>query len=523
MANSYTEYTASSVTTSTQFATPSYITGRGATDISVTVAGVTQASSAYTLTGTNITFAADSLPADGAKILITRATSQNARINTYSENTVLTSTQLNTDGEQSFMMAQEAIDQASKTDFGAQTFYTSGTTTPSSGSIGDLFFNTSTGLLSVYNGSLWESVNNKGHKQSFTTTGDQTVFSPTNPVDENTLVFLNGVLQNKGGDYTTTATTVTFGSTVAAANIVEIVSFPNSVSGFSVTDNAKATFGTGEDLTIHSDGTHGYITEKNTTGNLFIDSNHLVVRQGTGYPTGDDATPQDFNRIVATGGTTDGGVLLFAGGESSYDSSDATNYDPNYGRWRMFLKPKSGSTAGGATLYGQVRISDATGSGTQTSVTMDSGADNSGDLVVENKITINKGDLILSGATSTGTFSGNVDVAGSIKGNMRPNSSTETTRTQSEFSQYKGMRTFYSGASTATWTLFSSPTDGDTWVIMNVSDHNILISKGSQTLKYIDGSAVNASANRTIASGGIAEIVYDGTTSCYYIFGDGIS
>jgi len=543
MANSYTEYTASSVTTSTQFATPSYITGRGATDISVTVSGVTQASSAYTLTGTNITFAADSLPTDGAKILITRTTSQNARINTYSENTILTPAQLNTDGDQSFMMAQEALEQASRTDFGAQTFYTSGTSAPSSALAGDLFFNTSTGLLQVYTGSAWESVNQRGSKQTFAISGSTTVFSPSNSVDANTLVFLNGVLLVKGsgsaGDYTTSSTQVTL-NTAVTSGVVEIVTFPNSTnntftSGINVTgtvtadaltmgDNEQITLGSGSDLTIHSDGTNSYITEKNTTGNLYIDTNHLVWRQGTGFPVGDDATPQDFNRLLATGSSA-GGMFFYAGGESSYDSSDSTNYDPAYGRYRLHIKPKSGTTtAGGAEIYGKVSIKDATGSGTQTGVTMDSGVSlGSGDLVVENNITVSKGGLTITDASSTGTFNGNVDVAGSIKGSMRPNSSTETARTGAQFKLYRGMRTFYSGASTATWDLSGTPTDGDTWVIMNVSSSNIVINKTSQTLKYIDGSAVNASANRTIASGGIAEIVYDGTAGCYYIFGDGIS
>lgn len=652
MANSYTEYTASSVTTSTQFATPSYITGRGATDISVTVSGVTQASSAYTLTGTNITFAADSLPTDGAKILITRTTSQNARINTYSENTILTPAQLNTDGDQSFMMAQEALEQASRTDFGAQTFYTSGTSAPSSALAGDLFFNTSTGLLQVYTGSAWESVNQRGSKQTFAISGSTTVFTPSNPVDANTLVFLNGVLLVKGsgsdGDYTTSSTQVTL-NTAVTSGVVEIVTFPNSTnntftSGINVTgtvtadglalgdgdiagfgtsidrgnnwngvaqgnhfdleirhdgsnsyikdfgtgnlaieaadlalrdnsnnrrvfctdgaagsvelyygdsssgsklnttatgiavtgtvtadaltmgDNEKITLGSGSDLTIHSDGTNSYITEKNTTGNLYIDTNHLVWRQGTGFPVGDDATPQDFNRLLATGSSA-GGMFFYAGGESSYDSSDSTNYDPAYGRYRLHIKPKAGATtAGGADFYGKVNIKDATGSGTQTGATMDSGVSlGSGDLVVENNITVSKGDLTLTDASSTGTFNGNVDVAGSIKGSMRPNSSTETARTGAQFKLYKSMRTFYSGASTATWDLSGTPSDGDTWVIMNVSSSNIVINKASQTLKYIDGSAVNASANRTIASGGIAEIVYDGTAGCYYIFGDGIS
>jgi len=295
MANSYTEYTASSVSTSTQFATPSYITGRGATDISVAVGGVTQASSAYTLTGTNITFASSSLPTDGAKIRITRSTSQNARINTYSENTILTSSQLNTDGDQSFMMSQEALDQAASTDFGAQTFYTSGTSAPSSATAGDLFFNTTTGLLQIYTGSAFESVNNRGTKQTFAISGSTTVFTPSTPVDDNTLVFLNGVLLVKGsgsaGDYTSSSTQVTL-NTAVSSGVVEVVTFPNSTngtftSGINVTGNVGADGfklyrddGVTESLDIFTDSSNDtFIQERDAdNGSLKILGTALQLR-----------------------------------------------------------------------------------------------------------------------------------------------------------------------------------------------------------------------------------------------------
>ena len=302
MPNSYTEYTASSVTTSTQFATPNYITGRGATDISVTVGGVTQASSAYTLTGTNITFSADSIPADGAKIRITRSTSQNARINSYSDNTVLTSAQLNTDGDQSFMMAQEAIDQAASTDFGAQTFYTSGTSAPLSATVGDLFFNTSTGLLQIYTGSAFESVNNRGTKQTFTISTSTTVFTPSTPVDDNTLVFLNGVLLVKGagsaGDYTSSSTQVTL-NTAVSSGVVEIITFPNSTngtftSGIDVTgtvtadgltlgDDEKIIIGTGNVFQIyHDSSTNNSIISEGGSGDLSLRGDNLKLQTADG-------------------------------------------------------------------------------------------------------------------------------------------------------------------------------------------------------------------------------------------------
>jgi hypothetical protein len=300
----------------------------------VTVGGVTQASSAYTLTGTNITFASGSLPTDGAKIRITRSTSQNARINTYSENTILTSSQLNTDGDQSFMMAQEALDQAAKTDFGAQTFYTSGTSAPSSGTAGDLFFNTSTGLLQVYTGSAWESVNNRGTKQTFAISGSTTVFTPSTPVDDNTLVFLNGVLLVKGsgsaGDYTTSSTQVTL-NTAVSSGVVEVVTFPNATNntftgtvtadGLSLGDDKTLSIGDGNDFTISHNSTNHYttISETNTTGGLDVKAANFVVKNATGA---------NEYQVVCQGDGTSNQVLLYHGqpsGSGDYKLATTAN------------------------------------------------------------------------------------------------------------------------------------------------------------------------------------------------------
>tara|TARA_B100000497_G_scaffold107458_1_gene125058 strand:- start:8395 stop:10773 length:2379 start_codon:yes stop_codon:yes gene_type:complete len=331
MANSYTEYTASSVTTSTQFVTPSYITGRGATDISVTVGGVTQASSAYTLTGTNITFASGSLPTDGAKIRITRSTSQNARINTYSENTILTSSQLNTDGDQSFMMSQEALDQAASTDFGAQTFYTSGTSTPSSATAGDLFFNTSTGILQVYTGSAFESVNNRGTKQTFAISTSTTTFAPSTPVDDNTLVFLNGVLLVKGagsaGDYTTSSTQVTL-NTAVSSGVVEVVTFPNATNGtftgtvtaggLSLGDGQSIYVGANNDLEIvhRNDGSQTTDILETGGGNLRIAGRAIEINNDSGI--------NEYQIVLDGTGTTNKAKLFYGQPSSSSDYKIAT-------------------------------------------------------------------------------------------------------------------------------------------------------------------------------------------------------
>lgn len=350
MANSYTEYTGNGSLTS--FTTPNYITGRAATDILVIVDGVIQGSSTYTIANTSLTFT--TAPANGAKVRITRSTSQNARINTYSENTILTSSQLNTDGDQSFMMSQEALDQAASTDFGAQTFYTSGTSAPSSATAGDLFFNTTTGLLQVYTGSAFESVNNRGTKQTFAISGSTTVFTPSAPVDSNTLVFLNGVLLVKGsgnaGDYTTSSTQVTL-NTAVSSGVVEVVTFPNSTngtftSGINVTGNVGADGfklyrddGVTESLDIFTDsGNNTFIQERDAdNGSLKIlgtalqlrsDDLRLMNRAGTEtYFEGDvnGAAKLFYNgstKLVTTATGVDvTGTVTPSGG---YKSSDGT-------------------------------------------------------------------------------------------------------------------------------------------------------------------------------------------------------
>lgn len=151
MANSYIEYTGNG--SRTAHITPNYMAGRGATDIVVTIDGQTYTDWTFdTLNGTAITLAA--APATGTTVRITRTTSQNARINTYSENTILTSAQLNTDGDQSFMMSQEAIDVAGETNLAAGTFYFSQANAPTTTRAGTLWYDlTATpNILKVYSG-----------------------------------------------------------------------------------------------------------------------------------------------------------------------------------------------------------------------------------------------------------------------------------------------------------------------------------------------------------------------------------
>tara|TARA_R110000823_G_scaffold61935_11_gene147373 strand:+ start:1372 stop:3042 length:1671 start_codon:yes stop_codon:yes gene_type:complete len=106
MANSFVRYTGNGSTTA--YAVPfSY---REQSDITVTVAGSVTTALAWNGAGTQITF--NSAPANSAAIEIRRTTSQGTKLVDYASGSVLTETVLDTDSDQAFYMAQEAIDDA---------------------------------------------------------------------------------------------------------------------------------------------------------------------------------------------------------------------------------------------------------------------------------------------------------------------------------------------------------------------------------------------------------------------------
>lgn len=106
MANSFVRYTGNGSTTA--YAVPfSY---RAQSDITVTIGGSATTDFTWNGAGTQITF--DSAPANEAAIEIRRTTSQGTKLVDYASGSVLTETVLDTDSDQAFFMAQEAIDDA---------------------------------------------------------------------------------------------------------------------------------------------------------------------------------------------------------------------------------------------------------------------------------------------------------------------------------------------------------------------------------------------------------------------------
>ena len=335
MANSYIDYTGDGSLTA--FTTPAYLEQ---SHLVVSVGGVVKTlATDYTLSGTTLTFT--TAPANAAKIRIARNSSQNLRLTDYSNASLLTAEQMDTDANQLFYMAQEAADTASSTDFAAQTFYTSATTTPASGNLGDLFFNTTTGLLSVYNGTAWSAINNRGDKQTFPISTSTTVFTPNNPVDGNTLVFLNGVLLVKGasgaGDYTTTTTRVTL-NTAVTSGVVEIVSFPNAafvgtvnaVDGVFSGDLTADTLNTATLSTTYQPLSAGFFTpytrlRETGNGSFRIEGEgvEINVSDGTANNFNNDTI---YKRVVCTGGSANGVELKHGTGDTKL-STTATGID----------------------------------------------------------------------------------------------------------------------------------------------------------------------------------------------------
>lgn len=116
---------------------------------------------------------------------------------------------------------------ASINNFG-DTYFVSATA-PLTPTEGDLWFDTVTDIMKVYNGGSWQnagsSVNGTSERYSYTATGGQTVFAATYDagfVD----VYLNGVKLIDGTDFTATnGTDITLSAGATAGDSVEIVGY----------------------------------------------------------------------------------------------------------------------------------------------------------------------------------------------------------------------------------------------------------------------------------------------------------
>ena len=195
MALSYNEYTADG--TQTLFASKPYLQEE---HLVVSVDGVVQPTSAYTVSGTAVTL--NVAPAATAKVRIGRNTSQSLRLTDYADASLLTADVLDADANQLFFMTQEAIDTASETNLAGVTFYNSSATAPADPSVGDLWYDTYNKYLQVYNGTEWQLATPSNETLTFETFSTEGSYSYINVagLNEDVFVFLNGVKQVKDSD-----------------------------------------------------------------------------------------------------------------------------------------------------------------------------------------------------------------------------------------------------------------------------------------------------------------------------------
>ena len=99
-------YTGNGSTTSFSVTFP-YISN---TDVIVTVDGVTKTLTTHYTFSNSSTISFGSAPANGAVIKFTRSSNRSARLVDYQDGSTLTEASLDQDGNQSFFVAQEAID-----------------------------------------------------------------------------------------------------------------------------------------------------------------------------------------------------------------------------------------------------------------------------------------------------------------------------------------------------------------------------------------------------------------------------
>jgi len=110
-------------------------------------------------------------------------------------------------------------------------------------------------------------------------------------------------------------------TTSGGLNVTGITTFSdriNVVSGVSTfQDNAKLTFGAQSDLIVYHSGSHSFIQDTTGTGNLYVDSNSLQIRNAAGDETQavftQDGSVDLYHNNVKQVETTADGILIGTG------------------------------------------------------------------------------------------------------------------------------------------------------------------------------------------------------------------
>ena len=226
MANSIKEYKYESEHgNSPMYTAPDYLEGRAATVIQVWVGDsngmqtqLVQGTD-YSISGTVVTIDNYTLTL-GSYVYIKRVSSPDARLTHYVDGSLLTSDTLDADANQLFYLAQEALDEASKTNLAAGTFYHAGGSAPFRvvndeqlpPPNGTLWYDISSSpnVLKVYDGTNWDLAAPLRASYTFTNQSDgylngSAFNSPIDSIETNvwtpsSWVFLNGVKLNEAED-----------------------------------------------------------------------------------------------------------------------------------------------------------------------------------------------------------------------------------------------------------------------------------------------------------------------------------
>lgn len=373
MALSYNEYTANG--SQNTYSTPPYL---DEAHLEVFLNGVEQSSSTYTVTGTSLVF--NDTPTAGTTVRVGRNSNRSARLTDYADASLLTADAMDFDSNQLFYIAQEALDKASETNIGSNTFYSSSSTAPENPKIGDLWYDVGSKYLKIYNGTEWVlavPTNDTLKYESFINTEANYSYIEVPAVHKEALVFLNGVklveASQKGhvlpthppepdDYYIDVANERIYFASLTDDNIVEVVlavgahgggsgDGGSTGDGLSVVDNGDGTFtftntndgttivisdgndGAAAPIPTVTDNGDGTYTIDNGNGDVVTFSDGVTPISGTDYFDGNDGSFVSFiymkttsQPTTPTGGTFDGNSETFPTG-GWYDVPTATTAD----------------------------------------------------------------------------------------------------------------------------------------------------------------------------------------------------
>ena len=261
----------------------------------------------------------------------------------------------------------------------------------------------------------------------------------------------------------------------------------------------------------------------NVTGTS-CESRHAIIRLTSGtLGSNSDIIVPDLAKIWIINNATSGGQTV-----TVKTANDAGVVIPNGKTAILYcdgadVKEAGTSTAGNATMGGTLEVTGAT--------TMAAAATVGTTLGVTGDVTVNTDKLVVTAATGNTTSAGVVKGA-SISGSPTVSVSASGAKDAAAMTALVGQRIISTASGDTTYTLPDAATAaipvGSTWVIVNAhATADITIESGGtdDVIALCSGAAYttgDASTDRTIVQGGVAEIVCV-AANLYVIFGGGVS